>query len=224
MDLIKFFQKNLQPRYFTSWKEKHHFSVQKRTLLSAPKSVRRLVIWPIFRLCFLFLTFLFTWYYFSVLWFTFSVFTLRRMCQNTGYILVYSLYGNIRFRGNPYSGKFYAFPVGIYLFNVNSGNTRRICVTCSKLTLETAEQRRCRRFWYLYCQLWKYFRHCFRVFIVDFEQVNAGWGTMLQNSSHTRFFYYLENHCNKSWIHYECHSYVWYLCFVLSINPSYVIY
>ena len=91
------------------------------------------------------------------------------MCQNTGYILVYSLYGNIRFRGNPYSGKFYAFPVGIYLFNVNSGNTRRICVTCSKLTLETAEQRRCRRFWYLYCQLWKYFRHCFRVFIRTFD-------------------------------------------------------
>ena len=30
-------------------------------------------------------------------------------------------------------------------------------------------------FWCIYCQLWTYFTPCSSVFIVNFEQVNAGW-------------------------------------------------
>ena len=52
-------------------------------------------------------------------------------------------------------------PVGIYMFKVNNRNTRIRCEICSKLTLKTQE--RC-------C-------HCSGVFIVNFEQVNAGWDT-----------------------------------------------
>ena len=32
-----------------------------------------------------------------------------------------------------------------------------------------------RPIWCLFCELWRNFTHCSRVFIVGFEQVNAGW-------------------------------------------------
>ena len=32
------------------------------------------------------------------------------------------------------------FPAGIFLFNVNYGNTRTMCEICSKLTLKTPER------------------------------------------------------------------------------------
>ena len=37
------------------------------------------------------------------------------------------------------------YPVGIYLFNVNNGNTGTMCETCVKLSLKTPEQRQLRR-------------------------------------------------------------------------------
>ena len=49
------------------------------------------------------------------------------------------------------------YPVGIYLFNVNNGNTGTMCETCVKLSLKTPEQRQLRR-------------PC--VFIVNFGQVS----------------------------------------------------
>ena len=64
---------------------------------------------------------------------------------------------------------------GIYLFKVNNGNTRTMCEICSKLTIKTPERRHRHRFWCLYCELWTDITHCSCVFIVDFEQVNAGW-------------------------------------------------
>ena len=40
--------------------------------------------------------------------------------------------------------------VGIYLFKVNSGNTREICRFCSKLTIKTPERSQA-SLWCLYC-------------------------------------------------------------------------
>ena len=54
-------------------------------------------------------------------------------------------------------------PAGIYLFEVNNGNTRTMCEICSKLTIKTREGSH-----------WNY-TNCSGVFIVNFEQVNAGW-------------------------------------------------
>ena len=48
---------------------------------------------------------------------------------------------------------------GIYLLKVNNRNTRRRCEICSKLTKKTPERRQ------------------WRVSIVNFEHVIAGWGT-----------------------------------------------
>ena len=49
-------------------------------------------------------------------------------------------------------------PPDIYLLKVSNWNTRTICEICSKLAIKTPE----RRHW----------RHCSRVSIVDFKQVN----------------------------------------------------
>ena len=50
------------------------------------------------------------------------------------------------------------YPAVIYMLKVNNRNTRSICVICSKVTIKLPD-----------------FTHCSRVFIVDFEQANAGW-------------------------------------------------
>ena len=47
------------------------------------------------------------------------------------------------------------------MFKVNNRNTRTRCEIWSKLTIKTPERR--------------YFTPCCSVFIVNFEQVNAGW-------------------------------------------------
>ena len=52
------------------------------------------------------------------------------------------------------------FPAGIYLLKVNNRNTRTRREICSKLTIKTPERRHWRRS---------------GVFIVNFEQVIAGW-------------------------------------------------
>ena len=55
-------------------------------------------------------------------------------------------------------------PADNYMFKVNNRNTRTRCEIYSKLTIKT-------RVTYI-----KYFAPCFSVSIVNFEQVNAGWG------------------------------------------------
>ena len=52
---------------------------------------------------------------------------------------------------------FLTFPAGIYLFEVNNGNTRTMCEICSKLTIKTPEQYQWSRY---------------GVFIVNFEQIS----------------------------------------------------
>ena len=58
--------------------------------------------------------------------------------------------------------------------------------TCSKLTIETLEQgvkyvlkdtttTPMASFWCHYCLLWTCFRRCYSVFILNFQQTNAGW-------------------------------------------------
>ena len=51
-------------------------------------------------------------------------------------------------------------PVGNYMFKVNNRNTITRCEICSKLTIKAPE-------WY--------HAPCSGVFILNFEQVNAGW-------------------------------------------------
>ena len=59
------------------------------------------------------------------------------------------------------------YPAGIYLLKVNNRNTRTRCEICSKLTINTPERRQWRRS---------------GVFIVNFEQVNAGWVAFLKKN------------------------------------------
>ena len=61
-------------------------------------------------------------------------------------------------------------PVGIYLFKVNNRNTRTRCKTSSKLTTKTPK-----------LLLTLNIFHTLRVSIVNFEQVNAHWGTKMLN-------------------------------------------
>ena len=61
-------------------------------------------------------------------------------------------------------------PAGNYMLKVNNRNTRTRCEICSKLTIKTPEQ-----------------RHC-SVSIVNFEQVNAGWGSSCCSASLPSFF------------------------------------
>ena len=49
-------------------------------------------------------------------------------------------------------------------------------------------------FWCLYCSLWTYFALCSSVFIVNFEEVNAGWENTF---GHLRILDYWNIRCNK---------------------------
>ena len=62
-------------------------------------------------------------------------------------------------------------PAGNYMFNKK---TKTKCKMCSKLTIKIPEWRHWRVLLSLLLVL-KYFRSCSCVFIVDFEEVNAGW-------------------------------------------------
>ena len=53
-------------------------------------------------------------------------------------------------------------PANIYLLKVNIINTRAKCERCSKSTIKTPE----------------YFTPCYSVYIVNFENVIANWGTL----------------------------------------------
>ena len=68
--------------------------------------------------------------------------------------------------------------------------TSQPAITCSNLTIKTLEQgvkyvqinnkdtrtTPFASFWFLYCSLWTYFTPCSSISIVNFQQVNAGWG------------------------------------------------
>ena len=69
-------------------------------------------------------------------------------------------------------------PTGIYLFKINNGIARRICETCSKLTVKTLER----------CHLLTDFTHCSGVSIVDYEHVNTRWGRYLHPLSKVSYF------------------------------------
>ena len=62
-------------------------------------------------------------------------------------------------------------PAGNYMFNKK---TKTKCEICSKLTIKIPERRHWRVLLSLLLVL-KYFKSCSCVFIVDFEEVNAGW-------------------------------------------------
>ena len=63
-------------------------------------------------------------------------------------------------------------PSNIYLFKVNKRNKRKSCAICSELTIKTSE-----RGWRRSGVIIVHYEHLsqllFRVFVVDFEQVNA---------------------------------------------------
>ena len=62
------------------------------------------------------------------------------------------------------------------MFKVNNRNTRTRCEIFSKLTINTSERRHWRRFGILIVNF-EHISHFVLVFsIVNFEQVNAGWG------------------------------------------------
>ena len=72
-------------------------------------------------------------------------------------------------RNNSFSENFTYVPAGIYLLKVNNKNTRARCEICSKLTK--------RHVLVSLSLTWTYFTPCSIAFIVNFEQVNADWGT-----------------------------------------------
>ena len=62
-----------------------------------------------------------------------------------------------------------------YMFKVNNRNTRIRCEVCSKLTIKIPE----RPHWRLsgiFIVNFEHISHLASVSIVNFEQVNAGWG------------------------------------------------
>ena len=73
---------------------------------------------------------------------------------------------------------------GDYMFKVNIRNTRARCEILSKLKIKTSKWRAF--FWCLYCYFWTYFIYCSSVSIVDFEQINASWVTLLDSA---KFFW-----------------------------------
>ena len=81
---------------------------------------------------------------------------------------------------------------------------QKISEICSKLTIKT----RTTSLTCIYCSLWTDFTQCFGVSIVDFEQVNAGWGTETYLEPcqtfmmESRYFYPLTIFTKK--LHHRC--------------------
>ena len=75
---------------------------------------------------------------------------------------------------------FYKDPAGNYMFKVNNRNTRIRYEICSKLIIKAPHQNDAKGF--VLVSLLTYFTPCSRVFIVNFEQVNAVWGDFLKIS------------------------------------------
>ena len=66
-------------------------------------------------------------------------------------------------------------PAGIYLFKVNSRNTRTRCEICSKSIIDTPKRRQWHRSDVF---IVNFFTPCYSVSIVNFENVVAGWKTL----------------------------------------------
>ena len=70
---------------------------------------------------------------------------------------------------------FYLFSVDNYMFRVDGGDASVQWRVCSELTVKTSVRRKFKSFWCLLLSLWVYFAPCSGVYVVRFEQVNAGW-------------------------------------------------
>ena len=58
--------------------------------------------------------------------------------------------------------------LNIYLFQVNSKNSRTVCEICTVLTVKTPERHQLTSSRFLHCWFWTYFIHCSSVSIIDF--------------------------------------------------------
>ena len=67
------------------------------------------------------------------------------------------------------------FPVDVYLLKVSNRNTRTSCEKRSKVNNNDTRTTPMASFVCLYCKLWTYFTFFSGVFIVNFEQLVAGW-------------------------------------------------
>ena len=95
--------------------------------------------------------------------------------QNSKFTLIYLLL--VRFLRN-YFQFFKTVPVGIYLLKFINRNTRIKCEICSKLTIKTPEQRQASFRSGLFIVNFEPISHLvLSVSIVNFEHVNADWGT-----------------------------------------------
>ena len=72
----------------------------------------------------------------------------------------------------------WSIPVGSYIFKVNSRSIGTRCEICSKLTIKTAKRHHCVVLMSLLLTL-NIFHTLSSVSIVNFEQVNAGWDTII---------------------------------------------
>ena len=97
--------------------------------------------------------------------------------HNTAWSVKNSTSSNLQNKPYPYTE---LFPASI---NISNRNTRTRCEICSKLTtIKTPERRH--QLPSGVCNLWTYFTPCFRVSIVNFEHVIAGWdykGTIISH-------------------------------------------
>ena len=69
----------------------------------------------------------------------------------------------------------FVFPTGSFMFKVNNKSSRIRCEICSKLATKTPERRHWCRSGVFIVILNIFQTLFFYVFIVNFEQVNAGW-------------------------------------------------
>ena len=58
----------------------------------------------------------------------------KRIVYSLDYIMIYLCYDHLWVYDN--------FPAYIYLFKMSNRNTRKMCETCSKLTIKTSKRRR----------------------------------------------------------------------------------
>ena len=90
--------------------------------------------------------------------------------QNKKYISLYLKFHGI---GRTLPTSFGIYPTGNYMIEVNNRNTRTRCEICSRLTIQTPEQRH----WHRSGVFIVNYEHITfsTVSIVNFEQVNADW-------------------------------------------------
>ena len=91
----------------------------------------------------------------------------------------------------PLKQLWWAFSTNIYLFKVNSRNTRKRCETRTKLTIKTPERRQWRRSWRRSCVFIVNFEHISHLFLVFLlltlnKQMSAGFS---QKKLHYRYFW-----------------------------------